>query len=42
MSSAIENKQKSSIENDIREIILFQKDDAVLNTNPYVLKNNNK
>jgi hypothetical protein len=38
MSSAIENKQKSSIENDIREIILFQKDEAVLNTNLYVLK----
>jgi hypothetical protein len=40
MSSSIESKQKSSIENDIREIILFQKDDAVLNTNPYVVKNN--
>jgi hypothetical protein len=38
MSSSIENKQKSTIENDIREIILFQKDDAVLNTNPYVFK----
>ena len=38
MSSSIENKQKSSIENDIREIILFQKDDAVLNTNPYVFR----
>lgn len=37
MSSSIENQQKSSIENDIQEIILFQKDDAVLNTNPYVL-----
>ena len=36
MSSSIENRQKSMIENDIREIILFQKDDAVLNTNPYV------
>ncbi len=36
MSSSIESKQKSSIENDIREIILFQKDDVVLNTNPYV------
>lgn len=34
MSSSIESKQKSSIENDIREIILFQKDDLVLNTNP--------
>lgn len=39
MSSSIECKQKSSIENDIREIILFQKDDAVLNTNPYVERN---
>ncbi|CAF1473597.1 unnamed protein product [Adineta steineri] len=36
MSSSIESKQKSSIENDIREIILFQKDDAVLNTNPNI------
>ena len=36
MSSSIESKQKSSIENDIREIILFQKDDLVINTNPYV------
>ncbi|CAF3974604.1 unnamed protein product [Rotaria sp. Silwood2] len=35
MSSSIESKQKSTIENDIREIILFQKDDAVLNTNPF-------
>lgn len=34
MSSSIESKQKSSIENDIREIILFQKDDLVINTNP--------
>jgi len=34
MTSSIENRQKTSIENDIREIILFQKDDAVLNTNP--------
>ncbi|CAF3333241.1 unnamed protein product [Rotaria socialis] len=33
MSSSIESKQKSSIENDIREIILFQKDDIVTNTN---------
>lgn len=37
MSSSIESKQKSSIEKDIREIILFQKDDIVLNTNPYVI-----
>ncbi|CAF0922184.1 unnamed protein product [Adineta ricciae] len=36
MSSSIESKQKSSIENDIREIILFQKDDVVLNTNPNI------
>ncbi|CAF1021005.1 unnamed protein product [Rotaria sp. Silwood1] len=36
MSSSIESRQKSSIENDIREIILFQKDDAVLNTNPNI------
>lgn len=36
MSSSIESKQKSPIENDIREIILFQKDDDVLNANPYV------
>ncbi|CAF4057300.1 unnamed protein product [Adineta steineri] len=36
MSSSIESKQKSSIENDIREIILFQKDDIVLNTNPNI------
>ncbi|CAF3352501.1 unnamed protein product [Rotaria socialis] len=36
MTSSIESKQKSSIENDIREIILFQKDDAVLNTNPNI------
>ena len=35
MSSSIESKQKSSIENDIREIILFQKDDLVTNTNSY-------
>jgi hypothetical protein len=41
MSSSIESKQKSSIENDIREIILFQKDDIVLNTNPYVDFNQN-
>lgn len=34
MSSSIESKQKSSIENDIREIILFQKDESVSNTNP--------
>ena len=40
MASSIECKQKSSIENDIREIILFQKDDAVLNTNPYVFNGN--
>jgi len=39
MSSSIESKQKTSVENDIREIILFQKDDIVLNTNPYVKKN---
>ena len=37
MSSSIESKQKSSIENDIQEIILFQKDDIVINTNPYVV-----
>ncbi|CAF3966832.1 unnamed protein product [Rotaria sp. Silwood2] len=36
MSSSIESKQKSSIENDIREIILFQKDDIVSNTNPNI------
>ncbi|UJR36761.1 hypothetical protein I4U23_029476 [Adineta vaga] len=36
MSSSIESRQKSSIENDIREIILFQKDDVVLNTNPNI------
>ena len=34
MSASIESKQKSSIENEIREVILFQKDDSVLNTNP--------
>ncbi|CAF1037362.1 unnamed protein product [Rotaria sordida] len=36
MSSSIESKQKSSIENDIREIILFQKDDIVSNTSPNI------
>lgn len=37
MSSSIESQQKSSIENDIREIILFQKDDFVSNSNSYVV-----
>ena len=42
MGKMVKTMMSSAIENDIREIILFQKDDPVSNTNPYVLKNNNK
>lgn len=38
MSASIESKQKSSIENEIRQVTLFQKDDFVINTNPLVEK----